>query len=57
MSDEIVLRLPRERPFFDVAHLVLGGLAVRLDLGYEQLEEPVAYELSEVLGGPAEQHN
>ncbi|MFD4324194.1 ATP-dependent DNA ligase [Nocardioides sp. NPDC058538] len=24
--------------------------------GYEQLEEPVAYELSEVLGGPAQQH-
>ena len=30
--DEIVLTLPRERPFFNVAHLVFGGLAVRLDL-------------------------
>jgi len=38
-SDQITLTLPRERPFFAVAHLVLGGLAVRLDLGYEQLED------------------
>ena len=38
-SDEITLRLPRERPFFGVAHLVVGGLAVRLDLSFEQLED------------------
>ena len=37
--DQITLTLPGERPFFGVAHLVLGGLAVRLDLGYEQLED------------------
>ena len=37
--DEITLRLPRERPFFGVAHLVVGGLAVRLDLSFEQLED------------------
>jgi hypothetical protein len=37
--DQITLTLPGERPFFAVAHLVLGGLAVRLDLGYEQLED------------------
>jgi hypothetical protein len=37
--DQITLTLPRERPFFAVAHLVLGGLAARLDLGYEQLED------------------
>ena len=48
MSDEIVLRLPRERPFFGVAHLVLGGLAVRLDIGYDQLED-VQVALAELL--------
>jgi hypothetical protein len=37
--DQITLTLPGEEPFFAVAHLVLGGLAVRLDLGYEQLED------------------
>jgi hypothetical protein len=51
LSDEIVLRLPRERPFFGVAHLVLGGLAVRLDIGFEQLED-VQVALAELL----EQH-
>ena len=48
MSDEIVLRLPRERPFFGVAHLVLGGLAVRLDLSFDQLED-VQVALGELL--------
>ena len=38
-QDEITLRLPRERPFFGVAHLVIGGLAARLDLNLEQLED------------------
>ena len=31
--------MPRERDFFRVAHLVLGGLAVRLDLTFENLED------------------
>ena len=31
--------LPRERDFRRVAHLVLGGLAARLDLTYESLED------------------
>jgi hypothetical protein len=48
VSDEIVLRLPRERPFFGVAHLVLGGLAVRLDVSFEQLED-VQVALAELL--------
>jgi hypothetical protein len=39
IRDQITLRLPRERPFFGVAHLVVGGLAVRLDLSFEQLED------------------
>lgn len=47
-ADEITLRLPRERPFFGVAHLVVGGLAVRLDLSFEQLED-LQVALSELL--------
>jgi anti-sigma regulatory factor (Ser/Thr protein kinase) len=39
MSDEITLTLPREPNFHRVAHLVLGGLAVRLDLTVESLED------------------
>jgi anti-sigma regulatory factor (Ser/Thr protein kinase) len=39
LTDEITLTLPRERPFFGIAHLVLGGLAVRLDLTLEHLED------------------
>jgi hypothetical protein len=38
-ADEITLTLPRERDFHRVAHLVLGGLAVRLDLTFEHLED------------------
>jgi hypothetical protein len=37
--DEITLTLPRDRQFFSVAHLVLGGLAVRLNLTLESLED------------------
>ena len=37
--DEIVLTIPRERPFYGVAHLVLGGLASRLNLTLEHLED------------------
>jgi hypothetical protein len=39
MADEITLTLPRDRDFHRVAHLVLGGLAVRLDLTIENLED------------------
>jgi anti-sigma regulatory factor (Ser/Thr protein kinase) len=37
--DEIILTVPRERQFYAVAHLVLGGLAVRLNLTLESLED------------------
>jgi hypothetical protein len=37
--DEITLTIPRERDFHRVAHLVLGGLAVRLNLTLENLED------------------
>jgi hypothetical protein len=38
-ADEITLTLPRLRPYTRIAHLVLGGLAVRLDLTFESLED------------------
>jgi hypothetical protein len=39
MTDEITLTIPPEREARRVAHLVLGGLAVRLDLTIENLED------------------
>jgi hypothetical protein len=39
MADEITLTLPREPRYQTVAHLVLGGLATRLDLTLEHLED------------------
>src|SRR5260221_1682188 len=38
MADEITLTLPGELDFESVAHLVLGGLAARLNLTLENLE-------------------
>ena len=38
-GDEIQLRLPADEAFHGVAHLVLGGLAVRLNLTFENLED------------------
>jgi hypothetical protein len=38
-TDEITLTMPRQRPYYGVAHLVLGGVAARLDLTVEHLEE------------------
>jgi anti-sigma regulatory factor (Ser/Thr protein kinase) len=37
--DEITLTLPRRPEYQTVAHLVLGGLAARLDLTLESLED------------------
>ncbi len=39
MSDEITLVLPAQEDFYPIAHLVVGGLAARLELTYEQLED------------------
>jgi hypothetical protein len=39
VADEITLTMPRAPEFHRVAHLVLGGLAVRLDLTIENLED------------------
>jgi hypothetical protein len=38
-ADEISLTLPADEAFHRVAHLVLGGLAARLDLTFENLED------------------
>jgi hypothetical protein len=38
-GDEIRLTLPADEAFHGVAHLVLGGLAVRLNLTFESLED------------------
>jgi anti-sigma regulatory factor (Ser/Thr protein kinase) len=38
-GDEITLTIPREESFHHVAHLVLGGMAARLDLTYENLDD------------------
>ena len=39
MADEIVLTMPRDRRFYDVAHLVVGGLAIRLNLTVDNLAD------------------
>jgi hypothetical protein len=38
-GDEIILTIPREESFHEVAHLVLGGVAARLDLTFENLDD------------------
>lgn len=38
-GDEIQLTLPADEAFHRVAHLVLGGLAARLNLTFENLED------------------
>ena len=37
--DEITLTIPRDRALYSVAHLVLGGLGIRLNLTIEHLED------------------
>jgi anti-sigma regulatory factor (Ser/Thr protein kinase) len=39
IADEICLTLPADDAFHSVAHLVLGGLAARLNLSFENLED------------------
>jgi hypothetical protein len=38
-ADSITLSIPQDKPFHGVARLVVGGLAARLDLSYEHLED------------------
>lgn len=49
MTDEITLTIPPEREARGVAQLVLGGLAVRLDLTIDDLED-LGLALDAVLG-------
>ena len=37
--DEITLTIPRDRALYSVAHLVLSGLGIRLNLKIEHLED------------------
>jgi len=39
VTDEITLTIPRDRALYSVAHLVLGGLGIRLNLTVEHLED------------------
>jgi anti-sigma regulatory factor (Ser/Thr protein kinase) len=39
VTDVVTLQLPRDRDFFGVAHLVLGGLGARFDLTYDVLDD------------------
>ncbi|HXV35203.1 MAG TPA: hypothetical protein VD769_14445 [Gaiellaceae bacterium] len=38
-ADSITLTLPHAKPYHGVARLVVGGLAARLELSYEHLED------------------
>jgi hypothetical protein len=49
-ADSITLSIPHEKPFHGVARLVVGGLAARLDLSYEHLED-LQLALASVLEG------
>jgi hypothetical protein len=48
-ADRIQLTLPAEEDFRHVAHLVVGGLGVRLDLTFEDLDD-VQVALEALLG-------
>jgi hypothetical protein len=51
--DEIRLTLPADDAFHGVAHLVLGGLAARLNLSFENLED-LELALDSLLGRPSD---
>ena len=38
-SDMIKLTIPREQPLNEVAHLVIGGVAARLNLTFESIDD------------------
>jgi hypothetical protein len=50
VRDEISLTIPRDPDFFEIAHLVLGGLGARLDLTWDSLED-LQIALAGLLGG------
>ncbi len=49
MTDRVRLTVPREPRYFAVAHLVLGGLALRQNLTLEALED-LQLAVDEILG-------
>lgn len=49
MTDSVKLTVPHARPYHHVVHLVVGGLAARLNLSYEHLED-LQLALDELLG-------
>ncbi len=52
-ADEICLTLPADDAFHSVAHLVLGGLAARLNLSFEHLED-LELALDSLLESPSD---
>jgi hypothetical protein len=38
-SQTVTLTLPGERPYIGIARMFVGGLAARLDLGYETMDD------------------
>ena len=54
-GDVITLTVPPDRDFHRVVHLVLGGLAVRLNLTFEALED-LQLALDELLGSRTDDH-
>ncbi len=48
MTDVVTLELPRNRELFGVVHLVLGGLAARLELTVDDLDD-ISTALDELL--------
>ena len=48
MRNEVALTLPRHEDFYEVAHLVVGGVAARHDLTFEHLDD-VQLALREIL--------
>lgn len=48
MTEIVTLQLPRQRELFGVAHLVLGGLAARLDVTVDAFDD-VSTALDELL--------
>ncbi|MBA2537424.1 MAG: hypothetical protein H0V20_08350 [Actinobacteria bacterium] len=52
MTDAIKLTIPHQKSYYGVVRLVVGGLAARLDLSYESLED-LQLALESLLGNEA----
>ena len=52
MTEAIRLTIPHTEPYFGVARLVVGGLAARLDLSFEYLED-IQVALDSLIGNNA----